>query len=456
MILRGTLKAASERRGRRDRTGRTAVPAGSVVPRQEAPLTTANIKTILYITYDGLTDFLGQSQVLPYLLGCARAGHRITVISFEKEDRERLIGNDVRRVCDEAGIVWLPQRFRTSPPYLSKLLDHRTMYRVALATARREQFDLVHCRSYPAAVVGLALKKRFGLRLLFDMRGFWPDARREGGRWRESSPLGRYLYWRWKRHEAALLGNSDHIVSLTCAASSTIREMPGWRGAPISTIPCCADFETFRLGAAADRLAARRELDIDAQAPVLVYIGSLGTVYLLGEQLRLFDAIRRRHPGTQLLYIGNNSPETVLAEARRRGIALARGEFRMIAAERARVSYWAAAGDVGLCFCMPTFSCLGVSPTKMAEYLACGIPLYGNRGVGDVELILERLQAGHVLPNLSDASIEAAAADFDRLRRLDRGQIRADAREMLDLPAAVAAYRQIYADLDGPVELLEP
>ncbi len=26
-----------------------------------------NIKNILYVTYDGLTDQLGQSQILPYL-----------------------------------------------------------------------------------------------------------------------------------------------------------------------------------------------------------------------------------------------------------------------------------------------------------------------------------------------------------------------------------------------------
>ena len=42
---------------------------------------------VLYISYDGMTDPLGQSQVLPYLEGLAKKNYAITLISFEKEER---------------------------------------------------------------------------------------------------------------------------------------------------------------------------------------------------------------------------------------------------------------------------------------------------------------------------------------------------------------------------------
>ena len=35
----------------------------------------------LYISYDGMTDPLGRSQVLPYLEGLAKRGHEITLVS---------------------------------------------------------------------------------------------------------------------------------------------------------------------------------------------------------------------------------------------------------------------------------------------------------------------------------------------------------------------------------------
>ena len=43
------------------------------------------MKSVLYISYDGMTDPLGQSQVLPYLKGLSNRGHRITILSCEKQ-----------------------------------------------------------------------------------------------------------------------------------------------------------------------------------------------------------------------------------------------------------------------------------------------------------------------------------------------------------------------------------
>jgi hypothetical protein len=41
---------------------------------------------VLYISYDGMTDPLGQSQVIPYLAGLSAKGYVFTLISCEKED----------------------------------------------------------------------------------------------------------------------------------------------------------------------------------------------------------------------------------------------------------------------------------------------------------------------------------------------------------------------------------
>ena len=40
---------------------------------------------VLYITYDGLTDPLGQSQILPYLTKIANKNIYIDILSFEKK-----------------------------------------------------------------------------------------------------------------------------------------------------------------------------------------------------------------------------------------------------------------------------------------------------------------------------------------------------------------------------------
>ena len=44
------------------------------------------MEKILYISYDGMTDQLGQSQVIPYMQGLAKLGQKITILSAEKKD----------------------------------------------------------------------------------------------------------------------------------------------------------------------------------------------------------------------------------------------------------------------------------------------------------------------------------------------------------------------------------
>ena len=42
------------------------------------------VNEILFISYDGLLDPLGKSQVLPYLLGLSEKGYRFCILSYEK------------------------------------------------------------------------------------------------------------------------------------------------------------------------------------------------------------------------------------------------------------------------------------------------------------------------------------------------------------------------------------
>jgi glycosyltransferase involved in cell wall biosynthesis len=421
--------------------------------RSPSPSKDPVVRKVLYLSYDGLTDPLGQSQVLPYLLGCAAAGHRITVVSFEKAERMAVLGDAVAAVCKSAAIEWHPRPFRTWPPVAARALDQRDFNATASGLAGREHFDLVHCRSYPAAVVGLEVKRRFGIPLLFDMRGFWPDSRREGGRWPSDRLLGRLLYRQWKAHERKLLGGADAIIAMAQAAADAVTAMPGYAGAPVSVIPCCADFDLFTPASPVDRASARAELGIDAHAPVMLYVGSLGTIYRLGDQLRLFAAARERLPGLKLLFVGRHAPGQILAAAGEHGVPLDAEDLRIVAAERPQMARWISAGDFGTCFYTPTFSSLNVSPTKLAEYLACGLPVIGNHGVGDVSEILTRIDAGMALPDFSNASIAAAASALPTLLNRDGAAIRERAQARFDLPLAVEAYRKLYVDLFRPVKV---
>ena len=55
-------------------------------------------RKVLYISYDGMTDPLGQSQVLPYLLELCKAGYSFTILSFEKKQRFQREASIIRNI----------------------------------------------------------------------------------------------------------------------------------------------------------------------------------------------------------------------------------------------------------------------------------------------------------------------------------------------------------------------
>src|SRR3954447_20432423 len=93
---------------------------------------------VLYISYDGMLEPLGQSQVLAYLDQLA-PGRRIHLISFEKAadwgDRAQL--DAARRRIAEAGIEWHPLRYHKRPTAPATAFDIAAGTVLALALTVR-------------------------------------------------------------------------------------------------------------------------------------------------------------------------------------------------------------------------------------------------------------------------------------------------------------------------------
>src|SRR5215212_7501412 len=92
---------------------------------------------ILYITYDGLTDPLGQSQILPYLKGLSAYDYKFTILSFEKPGRYKKEKDLIEKLTSESRITWVPMTFTKNPPVFSKLYDALRMRKKAFQLHRQ-------------------------------------------------------------------------------------------------------------------------------------------------------------------------------------------------------------------------------------------------------------------------------------------------------------------------------
>lgn len=339
----------------------------------------STFNSVLYLSYDGLTDPLGQSQILPYLSGLSTRGYNISIISFEKPERYQSVEPSVRKLCEESGIKWYPQKYHKKPPVISTLFDLFVLSRVARRLISEESIKVVHCRSYLTALIGLQLKRTKGVRLIFDMRGFWADERIEGGIWSLRNPLYRMIYRFFKRKERELVREADNTIVLTEAAR---QEVLSWQMTDrITVIPCCVDLKLFDPSGfnATDRLELRASLGIGANNFVLLYLGSLGTWYLVDEMMLFFKNLKLQRPDAKFLLLtpdnlGNSDADVITRTVPRK-----------------QVPRYIAIADASICYILPSYSKKGSSATKMAEVLAMNTPIVSNAGWGDVEFLKDRV-----------------------------------------------------------------
>ncbi len=401
--------------------------------------------SVLYITYDGLLDPLGRSQVLPYIRELGRRGARMRVISFEKP--EPAGSQATRRIRDEleaAGVEWHALRYHSRPTVPATLWDILRGIGLAKKLARRERIDIVHARSYIAGMIALAVKRIAGASFLFDMRGFWPDERVEGGSWSKNGAL----YKTFKRIERKLLAGADGIVSLTQrGADILVRDLlPGVRGdiPPLEVIPTCADLELFR--------PAQGRHHAGEGGVKLLYLGSLGSWYLLEPMLAFFAVLRGQAPGSTLRILTGSDPRMVDRAASAAGLdadALSAVSTGKVPHEQ--VPDELAGADCSLFFIRPTFSKQASCATKFAESLACGVPVVINSGVGDHDSHVRGRGIGVVLDKLDGQSYAAAATELLALLSDSAiaGRCRAAAEQGFSLAGAVGKYSALYSRLSA-------
>ncbi len=400
---------------------------------------------IIYISYDGMTDPLGQSQVLPYLRGLAKKGYKFHLISFEKADRYEQNRTFIENMCSEAGVDWHPMTYTKKPPLLSTMYDVNRMWRKAKSLAKNHPIKLVHCRSYIAALIGLRLKHNFGIKFLFDMRGFWADERIDGKIWSRSNPIFNKVYQFFKKKELDFLKEADYTISLTENAKDEILSWKEFQTnpIPIQVIPTCVDLELFNPEkiTTQEKIQLRKKLNVQDEAYILGYVGSIGTWYMLPEMLDFFITLKSKIPTAVFLLVTADDHSAIMNQCLEKGIS--KEDVFLTKCNHKDVPLHLALFDSSVFFIRPTYSKKASSPTKQGEIMAMGIPLTCNYGVGDTDLLIEKYKAGSVV----HAFVKENYLKAINYENFDRESSMNGAQSYFGLKNGVEKYAQVYLDI---------
>jgi glycosyltransferase involved in cell wall biosynthesis len=396
---------------------------------------------VLYISYDGIADPIGQSQVVSYVKGLSSAGIQIVLLSFEKRrrlaDKKNIL--DIEKDLKSNGIRWVRLAYHKNPPVVSTVFDIFCGASIASFAVLVNGLRCVHARSYVAALMALFLKKIFRVKFIFDMRGFWADERVEGRIWKSKG----FLYKAAKFLERRFLLNSDHIVVLTRNARLTLNNLGYTIKANITVIPCMVDTQRFRFDPTA-RQSIRDRYGLSDKF-VFLYSGSLEYWYMKEEMLDFFLAAKDVINNTYFLILSTMDKrhiEPLISERR-----ISRTDFMILQnVPYADMPKFISASDTGIFFITPVLSKRASCPTKFAEYISCGLPLVVNSGIGDLDGIISEYKIGTIIDSFSTKEYADKARLHQRLIKNDVIKVRCVklAEDMFSLDIGVRMYKGIY------------
>lgn len=391
---------------------------------------------VLYLSYDGLLEPLGQSQVWQYLLQLSKR-HNISLITFEKTDdwHNLVLREGMINKAKSARICWTPLRYHKSPELISTFSDLALGFLVSLCLVLRKRIQIIHARSYVAALLAMMLKALFKVKFIFDMRGFLADERADARIWKRSS----WSFKLTKYFERRLFSSADTIVSLTHNGVEALRES-GYLNAGSArclVIPTCTNLDIFKIM----KDCAPRDMDSFS----LGYVGTVTGWYLFDPIMECFKYLRKLRSRARITFLNKGEHGFILERIKAFGlnspeISVKYLDFNLMAGEINRF-------DAGIFFIRPVFSKRASSPTKLGEFLACGVPCLTNFGVGDMDRILTGEGVG---VTIKDFSLEAYHDGVKKIVSLAadpgiRSRCALAAKKYFSLREGVNLYDSIYS-----------
>jgi len=393
-----------------------------------------------------MTDTLGQSQVIPYLLGLSKYGYQFVILSAEKKDNYIINKEVINSLLKNNNILWYPIIYTKKPPVLSTLWDILKLRVLSKKLHTKHNFQIVHCRSYITAFIGLYLKKTFGIKFIFDMRGFYADERIDGNLWNNKFFIYRIIYKYFKKKEVQFLTTADYTISLTNIGKNIIYNWKIFENfkPPIEIIPCCADLELFSTKTISNQFNNEFKIKYNVHDDdfIISYLGSIGTWYLLDEMLLFFKRLLLKKPNAKFLFITKDKPYNITNKAERFNIPVSK--IIIVPAERNEIPSLLSLSKISVFFIKSVFSKKASSPTKLGEILGVGIPIICNSNVGDVDNIISSSGTGLIIDNFTDMEFDKAINNIDELLKIPKEIFFLTAQKTFSLQNGIDLYNNVY------------
>ena len=367
---------------------------------------------LTYLSIDSIQEGVGSSQITPLILGLAKNGKRVCLITFEKVQPSQ----DLAKKFREAGVEWIPHEFGKVGA-LAGVLRLNELRKSVLNS------NVLHGRSdIPTAA---AIWSSVDAPVLWDVRSLWSDQRKLIGTsgWNSLSARGA------RSLENISAKNAVAMTTLTAAVVPILEKRHARIPAIREVIPTCVQTSKFTPSP-----MPKGEL-------VCLLSGTFNNYYDINRTRQIIIGLRKSIDLKVIWARAGESPDTSL------GV----GEDLVISATHSQMPKLVADSHFGMAICKEDNleSLAAAVPTKIGEFLASGRPVIVSKRIGDMELLLNSsktgITVGHSdsLSNLGEqiSGLISDPAIEERCRAL--------AMEHFDMDKAINTYSRIYSQMTG-------
>jgi len=387
---------------------------------------------VFFIAYHPVSYAIMLSQGLPYMRGLSKKGIRYSLLTFETSKSKI---NSQRCIFEFGRLLrWQHLTYHNKPRMVATIFDITLGILTVAHTIIKDKIEVIHARGFIPALIAFIPAKIFKVKLFFDTRGLLADKYVCGGLLNRNS-----LVYKVMRHcEDFLLKNSEIFAVETKSHAEVIRNVQSDLTSRMHIIPCCVDTSKF------DYRLYKSSLRHEFK---LVYLGQVGTWYLLDKMLDFFKIISQEFPQAHFTFISESDPNAFYFAANRIGIN--KSKIMVKQADIKDIPNLLAATNIGIFFMNP-YKRYNTFPIKFGEYLASGLPVIVNSGIGDCDEIIRKENVGVIIKDFSAAEYQKSIDALRLLLREGEGlkkRCRLAAEKYCSLAKGIESYWSIYKDL---------
>lgn len=399
-------------------------------------------KINIYLTFDGLSDQLGKSQILPYMESFLIKENDFFIFSLEKKDN--LLKFIKPNFLKNKKVFWEKKNFSNSKNKFVKLIELIKFFLMCFNVCRNKNVQTIHCRGLQPALIGFLLKYIFKSKMIFDMRGLWVDEKLDMGTLNKKKIVDKSIYTFLKNIENFILKNTDHLVVLTNKVKEYVVNKKLLKPEKISVIPCSVDYQLFAKNSELKRKDTfYKYYAIPENSIIMTYCGSLSGYYMLDEMLNFFEQLSSKKKNVFFLLI---TADLKVIENKLKNKDY-KNNIIFLKAEWNEVPFYLSLSKFMVSFIKPTFAKIASSPTKIAEAMALGVPVVSNSGIGDLDELIENNDLGGIIELDSNKINQFIEHNMEKILTFSKQTIINNSFNLFDIKKSKANYKKIYEKL---------